>query len=141
MANDDIESECAKMDVNLSNKSIEDASSENQQENLSSTFKYEGVNDDQLNYHIGMNNNSSKLEIQSPTFEMDIQEEVVVTTSTKANDFFVSSDGSESLTIANDIGSMKKKIKVKHKTHSHMKRRRTMDEGGDRSGKIVGKHH
>lgn len=81
---------------------------------------------------IEMNNNSTELLFPSLTFEMDIQEEVVVTTSIKANELLASNE-------VNAVKPDERKAKVKRRTHSQMKRRRTMDENSVRSGKIISK--
>lgn len=85
--------------------------------------KYEVSNAEQQVDFIKMVDNSTNLE-QWPTFEMDIQEEVVVTTT--------NIDG-KLTTNKGDL--VKRKTKLKNGTQSLKKRRRTMDENDLRAGK------
>lgn len=116
--------------MNLLNTQFEEASNENKinMGKLASIFSEEKVvNGEHQNDPIE-SNDSINLLFPNLSFEMDIQEEVVVTTSTKADDSIVSNK-------VNDIEAVERKSKVKHGTHPPMKRRRTMDEDSIRTGK------
>lgn len=126
----DVQSECGKMDVKLLNNHFEDASNKHQMINMGNlASKPDLANFEHQNDSIEINNNPIDLEYSSSTFELDIQQEVVVTTSTKTNEHLASNK-------ANNIESVNGKAIVKHGTNSHMKRRRTLDESGKRSGII-----
>lgn len=116
--------------VELKN-SFEDTSTRNKitnMGNVASMFPYQEIFNVELeqqnNYVEVINNSENGLNECSPTFEMDIQEEVVVTTSTKAMGFNDMKESSE-----------KRKSKFKSVNHSNLKRRLTMDGSDLRSGK------